>query len=38
MNKEVCIRLNGISKAYDGETILNNIELEIHDKEFITLL
>ena len=38
MNKEVCIRLKGISKAFDGETILNDIDLEIHDKEFITLL
>ena len=34
----VLIRLNGISKAYDGETVLDNMSLEIHDKEFITLL
>jgi len=32
------IRLNGISKAFDGETVLDNMSLEIHDKEFITLL
>ncbi|MBE6601385.1 MAG: ABC transporter ATP-binding protein [Ruminococcaceae bacterium] len=38
MNKNVLIRLNGISKAFDGETVLDNMCLEIHDKEFITLL
>ena len=38
MNKEVLIRLNGISKAFDGETVLDSIDLDIHDKEFITLL
>ena len=38
MNKEVLIRLNGISKSFDGETVLDNMSLEIHDKEFITLL
>lgn len=38
MNKEVLIRLNGISKSFDGETVLDHIDLEVHDKEFITLL
>ena len=38
MNQDVRIRLNGISKAFVGETVLDNISLEIHDKEFITLL
>jgi len=38
MNKKVLIRLNGISKVFDGETVLDNLSLEIHDKEFITLL
>ncbi len=38
MNKNVLIRLNGISKSFDGETVLDGIDLEIHDKEFITLL
>ena len=38
MNKDVLIRLDGISKSFDGETVLDNISLEIHDKEFITLL
>ncbi len=37
-NKDVLIRLKDISKAFDGETVLDNITLEIHDKEFITLL
>lgn len=38
MNQDVLIRLNGISKAFDGETVLDDLYLEIHDKEFITLL
>ena len=38
MNKDVLIKLKGISKAFDGETVLDNMDLEIHDKEFITLL
>ncbi len=38
MNKNVLIRLNGISKSFDGETVLDHINLEIHNKEFITLL
>ena len=38
MNQDVLIRLNGISKAFDGETVLDNMDLEIHDKEFVTLL
>ena len=37
-NKDVLISLKGISKSYDGETVLDNMDLEIHDKEFITLL
>ena len=32
------IELKNISKEYDGEQILRSIDLEIHDKEFITLL
>ena len=27
MNQDVRIRLNGISKAFDGETVLDNISL-----------
>ena len=38
MNKNVLIRLNGISKSFDGETILDHINLEIQNREFITLL
>ena len=38
MNKDVLIRLNGISKSFDGETVLDDMSLEIHDKEFMTLL
>jgi len=32
------IELRGISKSFDGETVLDNITLEIKDKEFVTLL
>ncbi len=32
------IELRGVSKIYDGEKVLDNIDLDIHDKEFITLL
>ena len=32
------IELKNISKEYDGEQILRSIDLDIHDKEFITLL
>ena len=38
MNETVRIRLCGISKSFDGETVLDNIDLAIHDEEFITLL
>ena len=36
MNK--IIELCGISKSFDGEVVLDDIHLEIHDKEFVTLL
>ncbi len=32
------IELKNVSKAFDGELILDNISLDIHDNEFITLL
>ncbi len=32
------IELKGISKEYDGEKVLDNISLDITDKEFVTLL
>ncbi|MBE6556736.1 MAG: ABC transporter ATP-binding protein [Ruminococcaceae bacterium] len=36
--KTKLIELKNISKAFDGETVLDNISLYINDKEFITLL
>ena len=38
MNQNVLIKLKNISKSFDGETILDHIDLDIHDKEFVTLL
>ncbi len=38
MEKDVIINLTGVSKAFDGETVLDSIDLQIHDKEFVTLL
>ena len=35
---EKIIELKHISKAFDGETVLDDISLDIHDNEFITLL
>ena len=35
---EKLIELKGISKSYDGEKVLNSINLYIKDREFITLL
>ena len=32
------IELKNISKAFDGETVLDKINLDIYDNEFITLL
>lgn len=37
MSKE-CIELKGISKAFDGEMVLDNMDLKIHENEFVTLL
>lgn len=37
MNKNI-ISLENISVAFDGEQILNNINLDIRDKEFVTFL
>ena len=36
-NKKI-IELRGICKSFDGEPVLKNLSLDIHDKEFITLL
>ena len=38
MEKEVIINLTNVSKSFDGETVLDHINLKIHDKEFVTLL
>ena len=38
MENDILIRLHGVSKAFDGETVLDHVSLDIHDKEFITLL
>ena len=38
MENDILIQLRGVSKAFDGETILDHISLDIHDKEFVTLL
>ena len=32
------IELKNVKKAFDGETVLENINLDIYDNEFITLL
>lgn len=38
MNKENIVELKNISVSFDGEQILNGLDLDIKDKEFITLL
>ena len=38
MERKKLIELKGITKSYDGETVLKNIDLDIYDNEFITLL
>ena len=35
---EKIIELRNISKSFDGETVLDNINLDIYDNEFLTLL
>ena len=35
---EKIISLENVALAFDGESILNNINLDIYDKEFVTLL
>ncbi len=38
MNDQVLVRLKGVTKSFDGEPVLRAIDLNIHDKEFVTLL
>ena len=35
---ENIVSLNDVEVTFDGETILNKINLDIRDKEFVTLL
>ena len=37
-NAQTIIKLEKVTKSFDGEQILKSIDLEIRDKEFITLL
>ena len=32
------ITLNGVTKSYDGTTVINNLNLKIKDGEFLTLV
>ena len=36
--KKKIIELNNINKSFDGETVLDDISLDIYDNEFLTLL
>lgn len=38
MGKENIVELKNVSVAFDGEQVLDGLDLEIRDKEFITLL
>lgn len=35
---EKCIELKNISKSFDGDTVLDRLNLDIHENEFVTLL
>ena len=37
MQKEL-IKLEHISKSFDGQMVLDDLELKIHENEFVTLL
>lgn len=37
-NPQVIVALNKISKMYDGKMILSDLDLEIYNGEFLTLL
>ena len=32
------VELRGVSKSFDGELVLDHIDLDIYDNEFLTLL
>ena len=38
MEKDVIINLKNLTKSFDGEKVLDGINLEIYDKEFVTFL
>ena len=38
MNENVLVSLRGVSVDFDGDRILNGIDLDINDKEFVTFL
>ncbi len=38
MNEKKLIELKGISKSFDGEAVLDHVDLDIFDHEFVTLL
>ena len=38
MNENVLVSLRGVSVDFDGERVLNGIDLDINDKEFVTFL
>ena len=38
MEKDVIINLKNITKSFDGERVLDGIDLTIYDKEFVTFL
>ncbi len=38
MENNVIVRLENINVAFEGEEVLNNFCLDIHDREFVTLL
>ena len=36
--EKMIVQLKGTSKSFDGEKVLDNISLDVHEKEFMTLL
>ncbi len=38
MNEKKIIELKNVAKSFDGEIILDHINLDVHEKEFMTLL
>jgi len=38
IDSNAIVRLEGVSKCYDGDLVLDSIDLTIHNNEFMTLL